>query len=248
MKNFFLMPVRHVKARLCWGYCMFKKIARKWQFTIALSFVVILGKSIWMLYTRSYEVSEQEEPKTIEIEAANDASLLEQMETDMPYLNSVAAHDERDTIVGNFSGHGIDTIYVVTELASENSEVRRYWAVCSNLKIPKLELWGHKWFQPKLVFEGDLDGNGTDEWGYLHTWLNSQWRTYRVYTLVGKEWRFLTNDFELLETPEYFRASGYEVIEPGPDKGTVKIHYGSFGAKCEIIDTIVAPTYSKIDE
>lgn len=248
MKKIISMFVWLVTTGLCWGYRRFKKIVNEWKLAISLSLVVILANCIWMLCTFCCEVPNQGELKAKEIEDVNYASSLEQMETDIPpYLNSVAGHDERNTIVGNFSGHGIDTIYVVTENASEGFDVK-YWAICSNPKIPKVELWGHKYYQPKLVFEGDLDGNGTDEWGYLHTWLDSQWRTYRVYTLVGQEWRFLTNDFELLRTPEYFRASGCEVIEPGPEKGMLKIHYGSFGVKCEIIDTIVAPTYSKINE
>jgi SanA protein len=31
------------------------------------------------------------------------------------YLSSVAGHNEQDTIVGNFTGHGIDTLYIETE-------------------------------------------------------------------------------------------------------------------------------------
>jgi len=31
------------------------------------------------------------------------------------YINSVSGHDERDTIVGNLTGKGIDTIYVYQE-------------------------------------------------------------------------------------------------------------------------------------
>jgi SanA protein len=31
------------------------------------------------------------------------------------YLSSVSGHNEQDTIVGNFTGHGIDTLYIETE-------------------------------------------------------------------------------------------------------------------------------------
>ncbi|MBR5984342.1 MAG: hypothetical protein IK025_11570 [Bacteroidales bacterium] len=165
-------------------------------------------------------------------------------------LNSVAGHDERDTIWGNFTGNGIDTLYIVSEFdttANDYDEMFKYYAVSSNKSIPKVRMYGN-WQQPKLVFEGDLDQNGTDEWGYLHTWLNSQWRYYRVFTLVKHTWRYLIDD-ENLSTPEWFRCSGKEIVEPADSAGYVKLNYGTFGStSCEIRDTIVKATYSKIKD
>jgi len=74
-----------------------------------------------------------------------------------------------------------------------------------------------------------------------------QWRTYRVYTLVGNEWRFLispTND--LPDTDETFRGSGVEIIEIGDKKGYVKINNSHGYLDNTIRDTIVAATYTKI--
>jgi hypothetical protein len=103
--------------------------------------------------------------------------------------------------------------------------------------------------QPKLVYEGDVDGNGRDEWGYIHTWLTSQWRTYRVYTLVGKEWRFLLDPRnELLSTDESFRNSGVEIIEKCDKRGYIKINYSNEGVDKTIHDTIVAATYTRITD
>jgi SanA protein len=166
-------------------------------------------------------------------------------------INSVAGHDERDTIVGNFTGKGIDTIYVYTENhypeLNDYDQYTSYYAKSNNPEIPTIELWGCDQVAPKLVYEGDVDSNGKDEWGYLHTWVNSQWRTYRIYTLVGNEWRFLIDNHELLSTYEAFRSSGVDIVEKGDRKGYVKINYAKWDIDdSDIHDTIVAATYTKI--
>jgi SanA protein len=166
-------------------------------------------------------------------------------------INSVAGHDERDTIVGNFTGKGIDTIYVYTENhypeLNDYDQYTSYYAKSNNPELPTIELWGCDQVSPKLVYEGDVDSNGKDEWGYLHTWVNSQWRTYRIYTLVGNEWRFLIDNHELLSTYEAFRSSGVDIVEKGDRKGYVKINYAKWDIDdSDIHDTIVAATYTKI--
>lgn len=171
--------------------------------------------------------------------------------------NTISAHSEQDTIVGNFTGEGRDTLYVssyVEKYEEEDGSYTHYYMESPNPKIPKIEIWGDAEIPPKLVNEGDLDGNGTTDVGYLHTWINSQWRQYRIFTLVNYEWRHLV-DGRYLHTPGWFRHSGVEVAEPGPEKGTVLIHHYNeiYGEEpdCiihEILDTIVRPTFSPIDE
>jgi hypothetical protein len=84
--------------------------------------------------------------------------------------------------------------------------------------------------------------------------MNSQWRYYRILTLVKNEWRNLV-DGDYLDTPQWFRDSGVEVAEPGPKKGTILIHhyheeYDDDNEEfiTEIRDTIVNPTFSEITE
>ena len=100
-----------------------------------------------------------------------------------------------------------------------------------------------------LVYEGDVDGDGKDEWGYLHTWLNSQWRQYRIYSFdtKSKTWKHLYYG-NLLDTPEYVRASGVDIVEKGPKPGYIKINYGTSGVECELRDTIVKATYTPISK
>ena len=49
----------------------------------------------------------------------------------------------------------------------------------SDGRFPLLEVFG---VHPLLVFEGNLDQNGTDDFGILDTWMTSGFRSYRVYT------------------------------------------------------------------
>ena len=176
-------------------------------------------------------------------------------------INTIDAHNEQDTIVGNFTGNGIDTLYVEMvenpKYNVQNDDMEQmyiYYLSSNNKSIPKIKLYGCDAATPKLVKEGDLDRNGTCEVGYIHTWTMSQWRYYRIFTLVKNEWRYLVEG-DYLDTPEWFRHSGVEVAEPGKKKGTVLIHHYYEGYDdikeeriAEIRDTIVRPTYNKIKD
>lgn len=118
--------------------------------------------------------------------------------------------------------------------------------------MPKIELYGT--CAPSLVYEGDVDGDGKDEWGYLHTADMSQWRQYRIYNYDSrhKKWRHLfydSNGSVFLSTDESFRGSGKEVVDKGPRPGLIKINYNTMlPGKEEEHDTIVKPTYAPISE
>lgn len=170
----------------------------------------------------------------------------------MQAINTIDAHEEQDTIIGNFTGKGNDTLYVVKEENLERYMATAYYMVSTNPEIPRIEIHGIPLAPPKLVNEGDLDGNGTTDVGYLHTWINGQWRTYQILTLVDNKWRNLV-DGEYLLTPQSFRDLSVQVAEPGPKKGTVLIHYyyetyddEKDWRDFEIRDTIVCPTFSSI--
>ena len=174
----------------------------------------------------------------------------------MHSINTVDAHNEQDTIIGNFTGTSIDTLYVDKVVGQNDKKYKltEFFLRSTNIKIPSIELYGYADVPPKLVNEGDLDGNGTSEVGYLHTWMNSQWRYYRILTLVNNEWRYLI-DGDFLDTPEWFRHTGVEIAEPGKKKGTVLIHhyYEGYDSNMdervfEIRDTIVSPTFTSITD
>ena len=163
--------------------------------------------------------------------------------------NSVLGHDEKDTIVGNFTGMGIDTLFVVEKDSSTNSlDGNIFYLKSSNKSLPLLNLGLHSG-APELVNEGDLDGNGTIEVGYLPIWTTSQWRTYYVLTFKNGKWcNFIDPNHEYMNTGELIRASGKEIVEPSKKKGWIKVNYETQGADAMIKDTIVKPDFSLIEE
>lgn len=168
------------------------------------------------------------------------------------YVNSVKGHKEERCIVGNFTGHGLDSLYVEEVRDYEKWETK-YYAKSNNPQIPTMELFGYTGCAPKLVYEGDVDGDGKDEWGYIHTWSCSQLRFYRIYNYDNKtkKWRFLYYDAgtgeSLLDTTEAIRSSGLDIVEKGPVLGTIRINYDpEIGGETYFMYRVVKPTYTPI--
>lgn len=189
---------------------------------------------------------------------------------DTLYVNSVKEHEEKDTIVGNFTGSGIDTLYVERvvdchcNLEKEydkeehyahemDDELVKYYLTSTNPAMGKVELLGYASLSPRLVNEGDLDGNGTCEVGYLPVWRLSQWRIYHIYTFKEGGWKYLINPSAelkdenggefLFETGYLLRGSGYDIATPSHKKGMVRIKYQTQGVDPLIKDTLVTPDY-----
>ncbi len=203
--------------------------------------------------------------RTNEADFYGDTTCVEvSFEKMMESNNRVSVHDERDTIIGNFTGKGIDTLFVKKVSRADierDSNLAKYedkldlqqdtlfFLESTNPEIPFFQLCAWSWIPPKLVNEGDLDGNGTCDFGYLQTWLNSQWRSYEVLTFYKGEWRYLIDDDKLF-TSAIFRCADIEIVEPGPRKGLVKINYLYEGhdvegdePHVEMRDTLVKPNY-----
>lgn len=90
----------------------------------------------------------------------------------------------RDTIVGNFSGSQIDTLISepLDSISDPNYKGFHYlWHVyAKNGSVDELVI--DNTIAVKFVKEGDLDGDGAEEWGYKTDWETSNWMMYHVYT------------------------------------------------------------------
>lgn len=156
----------------------------------------------------------------------------------------VLGHIEEDTIIGCFNGKDIDTLFVearececfgTDQCNHDESERVKYYLVSKSMRLPEIQLFAVYWDPPRIVNEGDLDGNGTTEVGYMHTWHSSQWRCYRIFTWYENEWVYLIDpNEEYMETSQSFRLSGYGIAEPGKEKGTVLIHTGKKNPCCAV--------------
>ena len=171
----------------------------------------------------------------------------------------VLGHLEEDTIVGNFDGLGVDTLYIESRTCnckdflsckhSEKNEVIKYYLVSKSRRTPPIRLLAADCNPPRIVNEGDLDGNGTSEIGYMGTWTTSQWRSYRILTFHKKGWRYLIDPHdEYLSTSRAFRLSGHDIVERGKKKGTILVHFLPEGLNQSVHDTIVKPSYVLIDD
>lgn len=170
------------------------------------------------------------------------------------YDNSMKGHDERDTIEGNFTGRGIARLFVVqdTTYESPNYDTQLYYIRSDNKRLPPIPVYACG--APKLVNEGDLDGNGTCEFGFLQPWNFSRYRYYFILTFTKGSWRYLFLDNCLATPYDDFRSMDIEIAKPGPRKGKVLINYGYEGYDektneqiFEVRQKIVTPTYKKVD-
>lgn len=90
----------------------------------------------------------------------------------------------RDTIVGNFSGSQIDTLICepLDSISDPSYQGFHYlWRVfAKNGSVDDLEI--NNTIGIHFVKEGDLNGDGADEWGYVTECETSNWMMYNVYT------------------------------------------------------------------
>lgn len=159
------------------------------------------------------------------------------------YINSVKGHVEKKQISGNFTGTGIDRLYIEEHSSYDWQNEEYHWVVrSSNPNIPELILRDN--WTPSLTFEGDLDGNGIDEFGVLATWKSSACRCYYIYTLVDGKWYYLIKP---MDTAHNIRCGGQELAIAGPTKGSIVIWKSDWDANlsccawCPIVcDTVQA--------
>ena len=98
----------------------------------------------------------------------------------------------RDTLIGNFNGMEIDTL--ICDLADTLPMGYRYEIHSLNNTVLPLALENAD-IPMRLLNEGDLDGNGTDEIGFIHYQNGSGcWGNYIVLTYQGG-WKVLYSPY-----------------------------------------------------
>lgn len=160
------------------------------------------------------------------------------------YINSVKGHKEEDLITGRFVDSNIDTLWF--ECTDEDN--REIWELCcSNKKVKTCKFWG---VSPTLVFEGDLDGNGTDDFGFIDTWHTSNCRNYHVATIRNHTIISMLQ----FETAYSLRASGKELVKKSKQKGYAHVICSDMeapGSCCNWapdVDSLMRFDYQKFDQ
>ncbi|MDE7413673.1 MAG: hypothetical protein K2N05_07815 [Muribaculaceae bacterium] len=100
------------------------------------------------------------------------------------------------SITGKFNGKTTDTITLFPYDGEWDGDEFLYdeWILISkNGTVPSKIISS---YYPDLVYEGDLDGNGTDEFGVLHTGMMGCWNYYSSFTVYhGKIEPFISVDW-----------------------------------------------------
>ena len=101
-----------------------------------------------------------------------------------------------------------------------------------------------------FVYEGDLDGNGTDEFGVRSDSNIKGYRYYYVFTYKDGTWMYLIPRI-WIEYAHFYEDlhGGQDAVTPSKRKGYVKVRYWEFidYENC-IIDTVINAKPLNLDE
>ncbi len=86
----------------------------------------------------------------------------------------------RDTLKGNFNGLEIDTL-IAEPIDTTIDRSLWNWRIYGKKNTVDTLILSHR-FNVRLIHEGDLDGNGTDEFGVRREAEAGTWDNYCVYT------------------------------------------------------------------
>ena len=168
-----------------------------------------------------------------------------------PQQKAVTDHlaQYRDTIVGNFCGSQIDTLICepLDSISDPSYSGFHYrWRVFAKNKSVNGLLLGNT-IGIHFVKEGDLDGDGTDEWGYVTEWETSNWMMYQVYTYADKKPQLLYEPlpiylFHIEPESDSFVSAKTDIVTTSDRPATVKVKFSDVrndGEDFLLIDTIV---------
>lgn len=156
----------------------------------------------------------------------------------------------RDTLIGNFNGLEIDTL-ICEPMDSLNPNYKGFhykWRVFTKNKTVKDLILENKTIGIHFVYEGDLDGNGTDEWGYVTEWETSNWMCYHAFTNINGEWQHIIEPTSIwlphLDPQDSisYRITKEDILHPSEDSGFLKVKFSDVrnnGEDFLIVDTLI---------
>ncbi len=128
-----------------------------------------------------------------------------------------------DMIVGNFTGQGLDTIWIKERVDTvEDGWIEyNYYTKSSNSLLPSVELYGRSCHCAFLVNEGDLDGDGKDEWAWMRgNFRSGAYITYHVLHFDDNKLMEFSVDLDV-DT----RTSGIDIVRKGPVDGSIILSF-----------------------
>lgn len=166
----------------------------------------------------------------------------------------------RDTLIGRFNGIDIDTLICEPIDSLSPIEYGRYggchyeWRVYSTNGTVKDLIVGNT-IGINFIKEGDLDGNGTEEWGYVTQWPTSQWMGYHAFTNINGEWQHIIEPTSIwlphLDPQDsiYYTIREEDILQPSERSEFIKAKFSrNNDDDYLIIDTIIRINPHKINE
>lgn len=130
-----------------------------------------------------------------------------------------------DTLVGKFDGSVIDTL--ICEPAgplikdSLMGEFCQEWTVRTiNGSVDNIIIGNT--FGIKFIKVGDLDGNGTEEWGFVTEW-NSSLTSFELFTAVNSKWKLLTDPIIIWEDHLNTVFTESDIARPSHKRGYIRV-------------------------
>ena len=136
---------------------------------------------------------------------------------------NIGDHLGQDMIVGNFTGQGLDSIWIIERVDTvEDGFIEyNYHTKSNNSLLPSIELYGRSSHCAFIINEGDLDGDGRDEWAWMRGNFSSCADiTYHLLHFDDNKWREFSIDID-----GDTRNSGMDIVRKGPEAGAIILSF-----------------------
>lgn len=163
----------------------------------------------------------------------------------------------RDTLIGIFDGKNKDLLisepipesYVpIQKMNDEHYDIYSgwfyKWKVYTQKGTVKEKIIDNT-IGITFVKEGDLDGDGKDEWGYMTEWPTSNWMGYYIFKNYNGKWKYMIEPTSIWLGhigEEENEILPEEIIQRSKKKGFVQVKFSDIrneGADFLIIDTLI---------
>ncbi len=151
-----------------------------------------------------------------------------------------------DTIVGKFNGKDVDTLIAEPLDTTINRSFWDWRIYSKNNTVDTLILTQR--FSVKMIQEGDLDGNVTDEFGIRRESDAGTWDNYYIYTFDNGEWKYLIQPIWTYSTHFYTDLkNGSDIAERTNKAGHLRIRFSDLrNDDICIVDTLLPITLKEI--
>lgn len=157
----------------------------------------------------------------------------------------------RDTLIGKFDGIHMDTLIMEPSQPFESLEndmdiyhTQKWHIYTKNGTVNEMKFDSYK-AKMKMIAEGDLDGDGKDEWGFIPYYPTSNFVGYHVFKNKKGEWHEMIVPLEIwlphIDADE-FNVSQEDLVQPSARKGYLKVKFSKMNENATeftIVDSLV---------